>query len=129
MMALANLLSHPEVGTARIESGPMQGLLRAAKDLGRVIALARLAGRDEVEQWLPEWREALMLCFPDQCKELAARLGRGLKELLGDSNALNEAHRTTDIGLLSGMGVTPEMLQASAERLLFDVIDPLAQEM
>ena len=45
MMALANLLSHPEIGTARIESGPMAGHLRAAKDLARVIALARLTGR------------------------------------------------------------------------------------
>ena len=36
MMALANLLSHPRVGLDRIESGPMQGLLRSAKDLGRV---------------------------------------------------------------------------------------------
>ena len=83
MMALANLLSHPEIGTARIESGPMAGLLRAAKDLGRVIALARLAGRDEAERWLASWRAALELCFPDDWKKLAVRLGDGLKELLG----------------------------------------------
>jgi hypothetical protein len=129
MMALANLLSHPEVGTARIESGPMQGLLRAAKDLGRAIALARLAGRDEAEQWLPKWREALELCFPDECKRLAARLGYGLKELLGDDNALEDAYKTTNIGLFSGMAVTPTMLRASGERLLMDVIDPLAEAM
>ena len=46
MMAAANLLSHPEVGSARIESGDLRGVLRSAKDLGRVIALARLEGRD-----------------------------------------------------------------------------------
>jgi hypothetical protein len=52
MMALANLLSHPMVGNERIQSGPMQGFLRSAKDLGRVLALARLAGRDETETWV-----------------------------------------------------------------------------
>ncbi len=126
MMALANLLSHPDIGTARIESGPMAGLLRAAKDLARVIALARLAGRDEAEQWLPQWRAALELCFPDDWKNLALRLGDGLKELLGDENALEDACKTTDVGLLSGMGVTTTMLRASGERLRMDVIDPLA---
>jgi hypothetical protein len=125
MMALTNLLSHPKVGTARIEAGPMVGLLRAAKDLGRVVALARLAGRDEAERWLPQWREALELCFPDDWKKFAFRLGDGLKELLGDENALEDAYKTTDIGLLNGMGVTPTMLRASGERLLLDVIDLL----
>jgi hypothetical protein len=125
MMALANLLSHPEVGTTRIESGQMKGLLRAAKDLGRVIALARLAGRDEAETWLPQWRAALESCFPDDWRELAARLGNGLKELLGDGNAMEDAYKTTEAGLLSGLRVTPEMLRVSGERLMVDVIDPL----
>jgi hypothetical protein len=129
MMALGNLLSHPEVGTARIESGQMEGVLRAAKDLGRVIALARLTGREETESWLPQWRDALERCFPDEWRELAIRLGDGLQELLGDDNALEDAYKTTDVGLLSGMNVTPTMLQASGERLLIDVIDPLGEEM
>ncbi len=126
MMALANLLAHPEIGTARIESGQMNGLLRSAKDLGRVIALARLAGREETEGWLPLWREALERCFPDEWRELAIQLGDGLKELLGDDNALEDAFKTTDVGLLSGMNITPTMLRASGERLLMDVIDSLA---
>ena len=71
MMALANLLSHPRVGSDRIESGPMQGLLLSAKDLGRVIALARLTGREETEVWPRTWLEALKNCFPDEWKELA----------------------------------------------------------
>ncbi|MEI8375791.1 MAG: hypothetical protein WCJ35_23460 [Planctomycetota bacterium] len=127
MMALANLLAHRQIGTARIESGPMVGLLRAAKDLGRVIALARLAGRNETERWLPEWLEALQLCFPGNWGEPAFCLGDGLKELLGDDNALDDAQKTTDVGLLNGQGVTSMMLRATAERLLLDVIDPLAQ--
>ena len=91
--------------------------------------MARLAGRDEAEQWLPKWREALEVCFPNECSILAARLGYGLKELLGDENALEDAYKTTDVGLLSGMSVTPTKLRASGERLLLDVIDPLAEEM
>jgi len=126
MMALANLLSHPKIGSDRIESGPMQGLLRSAKDLGRVIALARLTGREETEVWPRTWLEALKNCFPDEWKELAGRVGDGLRELLEDDNALEDARKTTDVGLLSGMGVTAEMLKASGERLLLDVIDPLA---
>ena len=126
MMALANLLSHPEVGAARIESGSMLGILRAAKDFGRVIALARLAGREETEHWLPQWRVALERCFVDDWRTLAERLGDGLRELLDDDNALEDAHKTTDIGLLNGLNVTPTMLRASAERLLVDVIEPLA---
>jgi hypothetical protein len=34
--------------------------------------------------------------------------------------------KTTDVGLLSGMGVTTTMLRATGERLVIDVIDPLA---
>ena len=49
-----------------------------------------------------------------------------MKELLGDDNALEDAFKTTDVGLLSGMSVTPTMLRASGERLLMDVIDSLA---
>ena len=48
MMALANLLSHPELGTQRIEG---DGRLRSAKDLGRVLALARFAGVDALDEW------------------------------------------------------------------------------
>jgi hypothetical protein len=46
LMALANLLSHPSLGTERM-SAPIRGrrLLRSAKDLGRVLALSYLAGR------------------------------------------------------------------------------------
>jgi len=56
------------------------------------------------------------------------RLGSGLRELLGDAAALEDAYKTTNSGLLSGMNVTPTMLQASGERLLTDVVEPLADE-
>jgi hypothetical protein len=104
----------------------MQGLLRSAKDLGRVIALARLTGRDETEAWQETWLEALKECFSEEWKGLAGRVGDGLRELLGDDDALEDARQSTDVGLLSGMAVDAGMLKASGERLLLDVIDPLA---
>lgn len=128
MMALANLLSHPEVGAVRIESGDMQGVLRSAKDLGRVIALARLEGRDGTEAWQEAWLQAIKECFPQSWQELVRGLGTGLEELLADENALEDARKTTDIGLLNGMNVSAEMLRATGERLMQDVIIPLRNE-
>lgn len=81
-MALANLLSHPEVGTTRIESGDMLGILRSAKDLGRVIALAMLEGRDGTEAWRDHWLRAIQECFPESWTPLVANLGSGLEELI-----------------------------------------------
>lgn len=128
MMALANLLSHPKVGTTRIESGDMQGVLRSAKDLGRVVALAHLEGRAGTESWKELWLRAIKECFPLSWKKLIGGLGAGLEELLGDENALEDARKTTDIGLLNGMDVSTEMLRATGKRLLQDVIIPLRKE-
>ncbi len=128
MMALANLLSHPEVGMTRIESGDMQGVLRSAKDLGRVIALARLEGREGTETWKENWLKAIQECFPMSWKALLVNVGTGLEELLADDDAMDNARKTTDIGLLNGMDVSIEMLRATGERLMQDVIIPL-QEM
>ncbi len=127
MMALANLLSHPEVGTSRIESGSMRGILRSAKDLGRVIALARLAGRDEVELWQQPWVEAIQVCFPSSWNTLLTNIGSGLEELLNDANALQEAQQTTDIGILNGMDVSADELRAEGERFMVDLIEPLRE--
>lgn len=111
-MALANLLSHPTLGAQRM-SEAMGGrtLLRSAKDLGRVLALAWLEGREGAEAWAVEWRRRLG----------AARLrraGDGLRALLADPAALEEARLTTEVGLLNGLGVTTPMLRAVAEQLL-----------
>jgi hypothetical protein len=129
MMALANLLSHPELGTARM-STPIddRSILRSAKDLGRVLALASLAGDDETETWAQRWRFALETCYPDRWHVLAARVGDGLRALLLDSSALEEAWFTCTTGLLSGKNVTLEQLRATAERLIADCIEPLQAE-
>jgi hypothetical protein len=125
MMALANLLSHPQVGTQKIESGSMTGVLRSAKDLGRVIALAHLAGREETETWHDLWLKATQECFPEHWKELLIQTGSGLEELLQDQNALEDARITTDIGILNGLQISAEALQGIGERLIQDVIVPL----
>jgi hypothetical protein len=126
MMALANLLSHPELGTARMATpvGSRQ-ILRSAKDLGRVLALAWLAGDDETETWSGRWRFALEDRFPDRWKGLAARVGDGLRALLDDANAFEEAWFTCMTGLLAGKNVTLDQLRATAARLLADCIEPL----
>jgi hypothetical protein len=124
--ALAHLLAHPEVGPQRM-SAPIQGrkILRSAKDLGRVLALAWLAGRDEAAQWLPDWEQGLRTCFPVDWRRLARGAGTGLRELLEDEPALEEARVTTEVGLLSGRGVTAEALRAVGRQLLADAIEPL----
>ena len=111
-MALANLLSHPTLGAQRMAE-PMGGrtLLRAAKDLGRVLALAWLEGREGVEAWVDGWRRRL---GPAKLR----RAGDGLRALLADPAALEEARLTVEVGLLNRMGVTPGMLRAVAEQVL-----------
>lgn len=129
MMALANLLSHPEVGTVRM-SEPTGGrkVLRSAKDLGRVLAIAWLAGRDETETWVDAWVKALEERFPHGWRDLARRAGKGLRELLEeDDDSFVEAHWTTDHGLLSGLNVTKAQLAVAGRRILVDVIDPLRE--
>lgn len=130
MMALANLLAHPIVGDVRMPA-PAGGrsILRGAKDLGRVLALATLAGRDETEErWRDEWRDSLQASFPADWREHAGRAGSGLRELLGNPVVLEEARHSCDVGLLAGMGRTAENLKGVGERLLVDVIEQLEAE-
>jgi hypothetical protein len=129
MMALANLLSHPRLGEQRM-SAPIQGrrILRAAKDLGRVLALAWLAGRDETGSWGATWSKALRRNFPRRWRALATSAGAGLEALLGDAAALEEARVTTDVGLLSGRGVTAGNLRAVGLQLISDALRPLSEQ-
>ena len=127
MMALANLLSHPEVGPQRMGT-PVQGrtILRSAKDLGRVLALAWLAGRDAAEGWLENWVEGLRRYFPGSWRAHARNAGRGLQDLMGNEEAMEEARITTDVGLLNGRGVTVDNLRAVGDRIMADLVLPLA---
>ncbi len=129
MMALANALSHPTLD-GQLMSKPVEGrkIKRAAKDLGRVLAIAYLAGREETEEWLPRWQDGLWTHFSDDAAPLGRRAGAGIRALLESRAELADAHWTTTNGLLGGLGVTEENLRAVGERLLVDLFGPLAQE-
>lgn len=130
MMALANLLSHPEIGTARISEPLAPGgppVLRSAKDLGRVLALARLAEPTELEGWHERWEVALRDKFPSSAEGLASGLGRGLDRLLDDDDAIDEALHAVQVGLLAGLGVGRTELIAIAREVQELVTKPLAE--
>lgn len=126
MMALANLLAHPEVGTQRM-SEPIGGrrLLRSAKDLGRILAMAWLTGREGTAEWRDRWTHALQACFPGRRTELARHLGDGFWEFLDRPDALEDARVSTDVGLLAGKGVTVDNLRAVGEQVWSDLVLPV----
>ena len=128
MTALPNLLSHPVIGPDRM-SQPVGGreILRSAKDLGRVLAIAQLSAREDVEAWLVPWLDGLKACFPGEWPELARSAGSGLRELLEKEEILKEALHTCEVGLLRGRGVTLENLAAIGEQVLVDLIEPLEE--
>jgi hypothetical protein len=126
MMALANLLEHPAIRPERM-SGLIESraIKRSNKDLGRVLALARLSG-EKVEDWPGEWVEALTKIFPDTWKSLAIQGGAGLRAMQASLDDLEEAAFTCNNGLLASQPVTPEQLGITLQRLLIDAIEPLA---
>ena len=128
MMALANLLEHPSIRPETM-SGLIEGrsIKRTNKDLGRVLALARLSGPDKVETWADAWAEALSTCFPNNWKSLAAVVGNGIRALLTNPDELEEATYTCNNGLLAARPVTVEQLSIEGQRLLLDAIEPLEQ--
>ncbi|MEO8844615.1 MAG: hypothetical protein ABI591_23945 [Kofleriaceae bacterium] len=129
MMALSNLLAHPTIGERRI-TDPIEGrkLLRSAKDLGRVLALARLADRAEVEAWPAAWEAALRAKYPaDEIAGLGARAGAGIRALLSNDEAFADAHFGVDVGLLRGYAVSITQLRAIAEQFFVDAIDPFVE--
>ena len=124
MMALANLLSHREL-KHHVMSTPIGGrpMERYAKDLGRVLALAWLAGREEVETWAERWPVALHECFPTRWPDLARSIGGGLRALLAEPG-FEEAWQCCNVGLLANQGVTEEQLRAIARQVLVDAVEP-----
>ena len=131
LMALANLLEHPEI---RPET--MSGLIaareikRSNKDLGRVLAIARLTvGRNEDAflDWPALWRDAMQARFPDTWRMLVGKTGAGLRQLLDRPNDLDEARHTCEYGLLASAPSTTEQLGLVGLRLLQDAVEPLEQ--
>jgi hypothetical protein len=132
-MALANLLHHPAIGPQTM-SGLIAGrsIKRSNKDLGRVLALARLAEareEDSLQKWPAVWAEALQSRFPKSWRELVPKVGAGLRQLLRPENEadLEEAHHTCANGLLVSQSPTLKLLEVTGQRLIQDAIEPLEQ--
>lgn len=130
MMALANLLEHPEIEANTMSAG-FAGRLdikRSNKDLGRVIAISWLAtDRDEdaLLSWVEMWEEALKNRFPDEWVQLAGRTGSGLRELLESAEDLDQAYHTCANGLLASKALTIDEFKIAGERLLIDAVEPI----
>lgn len=126
MMALANLLEHPEIKPDRM-SGLFAGraIKRSNKDLGRVLAITTLADLHDYRPWAASWKKALERCFPAEWRELASRAGSGLRQLLQNEADLEEAHHTCINGLLASQPPHIAALKAAGERLLGDCLETL----
>ncbi|HKW30577.1 MAG TPA: hypothetical protein VJT54_14675 [Verrucomicrobiae bacterium] len=130
-MALANLLHHPVIGKETM-SGLIAGrrIKRSNKDLGRVLALARLTEgkrEDSLLEWPKIWAAALQSRFPSHWRELAPRVGAGLRQLLRPENEadLEEARHTCENGLLAFQAPSLKLLEITGQRLLQDAVEPL----
>ena len=126
-MALANLLSHQKIGP-EVMSTKIGGreIKRSNKDLGRVLAMARLSD-EELDSWSQIWVDALKSRFPDQFHKLAPVVGDGLRALLASENNLEQAAHTCNHGLLVDDVVTAKELELTGLRFMQDVVDVFEQ--
>lgn len=122
-MALANLLSHQEIGPETM-SAAIGGreIKRSNKDLGRVLAMARL-GDEELDSWAQVWFDSLKSRFPMQFESLAPIAGSGMRALLTSENDLEQAVHTCNNGLLVDDPVRTSQLKLTGERFLQDVVE------
>ncbi len=126
MMALANLLEHPEIRPETMSGWP--DMKRSNKDLGRVVAIAWLAMNedpDALRAWPGLWASALRDRFPTEHRDLARSAGRGLRQLLARPADLEQAYDTCVTGLLALSQPSPEEFAIAAKRLIVDAIEPL----
>jgi hypothetical protein len=130
MMALANLLHHPRLSTETM-SGLIAGrrIRRSSKDLGRVLALAFLAERDDdesIESWPENWSTALRATFPEQAEFWLSSIGGGLEQMLQPEHSedLEEAHHTCISGLLAQHRLRLETFEALGRRVMGELIEP-----
>jgi hypothetical protein len=126
MMALALLLEHPAIGPEKM-SGLIENrrVKRSNKDLGRVLAIARLSSEAAVLSWPAAWEEGLKACFPTRWPSLARSAGSGLRLLLAGREDLEQAHHTCIYGLLASRPPTLEQLAIAGQRLLQDAVEPI----
>ncbi len=99
---------------------------RSNKDLGRVLAIARLSEGPSVENWPVLWKEVLQNNFGDEWRSLALKVGAGMRQLLTPANEpdFQEVRHSCEYGLLVSQPPTLDQLRATAERLFQDAIEP-----
>lgn len=127
MLALSSLLRNPVVRPERMLAPGGLGPRRSNKDLGRVLTIARLAGRDAVAAWPPAFLAALEALYSVRWRELASRAGSGIRALLANEGDLREALDISRMGLLANVSISPGEFRIVAERFLVDAIEPLEQ--
>jgi hypothetical protein len=127
MLALSNLLRNPEIRPDTMDA-LVEGrtIKRSNKDLGRVVAIARLSDPDAPRDWRGSWSEALQALHADSWRHLAGRVGSGLQAVLASEPDLDEACLTCNVGLLASAPITPRQFRVVAERVLVDAAEPLA---
>lgn len=132
LMALANLLEHPVIGTETMSAGfaGRADIRRSNKDLGRVITIARLALREDeaaLETWPAAWAAALRSCHAEDWRALAQRAGQGLRALLDSPADLDQAHFTCVNGLLNSEPPGREAFAIAGRRVLVDAVARLEE--
>ncbi len=120
MMMLANLLEHTRIKPDLTRDKKTK---RSNKDLGRILAIARLTPLSLWEPWPQAWSNCLQQCFPDRLQELVVTLGDGLREMLDSPSDFQQAFETCTTGLLAGRNISLEQLKDTGNRLIVFIIE------
>jgi len=125
MMVLANILEHPEIKPDKMSSlFEGRAIKRSNKDLGRVLAIARLSKEEHMKEWPDLWEEAVISRISEKLYPLMKNAGNGIRELIENKDDMEEAVHTCNYGLLASQTVKTTQLEVTAKRLLYDVIIP-----
>lgn len=127
MLVLSNLLRNPTIRPERMLAAAGPGPRRSNKDLGRVVTIARVAGRPAVAAWSAEWIEAMKALHGDGWAPLGRQVGGGIRALVASDGDLREALDLSRAGLLAHVPTTTEEFRIAAERLLVDAVEPCEQ--
>ncbi len=127
MLVLSNLLRNPVIRPDRMIAGEVPGPRRSNKDLGRVLTIAEMAGRDVVATWPEDW-EDVAEAMPGERWRAAGAVGDGVRALLASEHDLREALAVSLVGLLASRPLTLDQFRLAGERLLVDAIEPFEEQ-